>query len=214
MKRQVRLAGAILWGTAAAWAVDWSALKPQGCVSDFAGVVDAASKSQLETYCTAVQKATGAQIALVTIPSLQNEPVEDVTRALFRAWNLNGVLWLVATENRRDGLEAGRGLAAVFPDSERAAVLRQARPALARKQYAAAAMAAAEEIGTRLAASQHKTLAARLPRRAHRSVAESIPWLLAAGALLLAFWLFRVLGHPARQTRVAGGFGGDRASGW
>jgi uncharacterized protein len=214
MKRQVRLAGAMLWGTAAAWAVDWSALKPQGCVSDFARVVDAASKSQLETYCAAVQQATGAQIALVTIPSLQNEPVEDVTHALFRAWNLNGVLWLVATENRRDGLEAGRGLAAVFTDSERAAILRQARPALARKQYAAAAMAAAEEIGTRLAASQHKTLAARLPRRAHRSIAESMPWLLAAGALLLSFWLFRVLGHPARPARVAGGFGGGHTGGW
>jgi uncharacterized protein len=214
MNGQVRLAGAILWGAAAAWAVDWSALKPQGCVSDFASVVDAASKSQLETYCNAVQQATGAQIALVTIPSLQNEPVEDVAHALFRAWNLNGVLWLVATENHRDGLVAGRGLAAVFPDNERAAILRQARPALAQKQYGQAVMTAAEEIGTRLAASQHKTLAARLPRRAQRSFADSIPWLLAAGALLLSFWLFGVLGHPARQTRVAGGFGGDRTHGW
>jgi len=50
----------------------------------------------------------------VTIPSLQNEPVEDVTHALFRAWNLDGVLWLVATENRRDGLETGRGIGSGF----------------------------------------------------------------------------------------------------
>jgi len=214
MKRQARLAGAILSATAVAWAVDWSALKPQGCVSDFASVVDAGSKSQLETYCAAVEQATGARMALVTIPSLQNEPVEDVTHALFRAWNLDGVLWLVATENRRDGLETGRGLAAVFTDSERDAILREARPALARKQYAEAVMAAAEEIGTRLAASRHKTLAARLPRRARRSIAESIPWLLTAGALLLSFWLFRVLGYPARQARMAGGFGGDRTGGW
>ena len=49
-------------------AVDWKALKPQGYVSDFANVIDPASKSQLEAYCAAVERSTGAQIALVTIP--------------------------------------------------------------------------------------------------------------------------------------------------
>lgn len=220
MNRQVRVAAAVLWCALAAWAVDWTVLKPQGYVSDFAGVLDAASKSQLDAYCAAVEHATGAQIALVTIGSLQREPIEDVTRAVFRAWNLdqkprkNAVIWLLAVEDRRDQIQAGSGLSAVLTDSELAAILRQARPALAREQYAEALMAVADEIGTRIARAQHKTIAARLPRRAHRRLAESIPWLLAAGALLLSFWLFRVLVHPARRIRAAGGFGADETDGW
>jgi uncharacterized protein len=220
MNRQVRLAAAVFWCASAALAVDWTALRPQGYVSDFAGVVDAAGKSQLDAYCAAVEQATGAQIALVTIGSLQREPIEDVTRAIFRAWNLdqkprkNAVIWLVTIDERRDQIQAGAGLSAILPDSEMAAILRQARPALARRQYAEALMAVADEIGTRIARAQHKTIAAHLPRRAHPRLAESIPWLLAAGALLLSFWLFRVLGRPARRVRTTGGFGGEEKDGW
>jgi uncharacterized protein len=220
MKRRVRLAAAMFWCASAAWAVDWKALKPQGFVSDFAGVLDAASKSQLEAYCAAVEQATGARIALVTIPSLQREPIEDVTHAIFTGWNLdrkppgNSVMWLVSVENRRDRIEAGPGLAAVLTDNELAAIVGQARPALARQQYAQALMAVADELGTRIAKAQHKTIAARLPRRAHRSLAESIPWLLAAGVLLISFWLFHVLGRRTRTIRPAGGFGGDEHAGW
>lgn len=220
MNRRIRLAAAVFSYASAAWAVDWNALRPQGYVSDFAGVLDAASKTQLEAYCAAVEQATGAHIALATIPSLRREPIEDVTHALFRAWDLdqrpqkNAVLWLVAVENRRDSMEAGRGLATVFTDSAESAILREARPALARQQYAEALMATADEIGTRIAAAQHKRISAQLPRRAHRSLADSVPWLLAAGALLLSFWLFRVLAHAPRKVHAAGGFGGDGDGGW
>jgi uncharacterized protein len=221
----MRLAAAVWWCAwwcaPAARAVDWAAFKPQGYVSDFAGVVDAGGKKQLDAYCAAVEQATGAQIALVTIASLQREPIEDVTRAIFRAWNLdqkpqkNAVMWLVAVENRRDWMEAGPGLATILTSGEMAAILRQARPALARQLYAQALMAAADEMGSRIAAAQRKTIAVRLPRRERRSLAESIPWLLAAGALVLSFWLFRVLGRPARHIRPAGGgFGGGETGGW
>jgi len=224
MNRRMRLAAAVWWSaflsTSTVVAVDWTAFRPQGYVSDFAGVVDANGKRQLDAYCAAVEQATGAQIALVTIASLQREPIEDVTHAIFRAWNLdqkpqqNAIIWLVAVENRRDWLEAGPGVATILTPSETDAILRQARPALARRQYAQALMAAADEIGTRLAAAQHKTIAVRLPQRARRSLAESIPWLFAAGALVLSFWLFRVLGRPSRRIRAAGGFGGGEAGGW
>jgi uncharacterized protein len=229
MNRRMRLAAAVWccasWWASTALAVDWTALKPQGYVSDFAGVVDANSKRQLDAYCAAVEQTTGAQIALVTIASLQREPIEDVTHAIFRAWNLdqkpldqkpkrNAVMWLVAVENRRDWMEPGPGLATVLTDSAMDAMLRQARPALARQQYAQALMAAADEMGTRLAAAQHKTIAVRLPRRARRSLAESVPWMFAAGALLLSFWMIRVLGRPSRRIHAPGGFGGGEAGGW
>ena len=69
-------------------AVDWKALKPEGYVSDFAKVIDPGSNAKLEAYCGAVERATGAQMALVTLPSLEGEPVEDVANTLYRAWGI------------------------------------------------------------------------------------------------------------------------------
>ncbi len=88
MKNWRGWAAGLLVCAAAAWAVDWTAYKPQGYVSDFASVIDPASRSQLENYCAAVERATRAQMALVTVPSLEGEPIEDVANTNFRAWGV------------------------------------------------------------------------------------------------------------------------------
>src|SRR4051794_16516170 len=93
--------------------VEWKQLKPEGYVSDFARVIDAQSRAQLEAYSASVQKATGAQLALVTIPSLQGEPIEAVANELARAWGIgqkgqnDGILLLLAVQDRRSRLEVG-----------------------------------------------------------------------------------------------------------
>src|SRR5207247_5942058 len=81
-----RLCCLLALSLAPAFAVDWKALKPQGYVSDFAGVIDAESKAELENYCTRVEQQTGAEMALVTIQSLNDEPIDDVANTIFRAW--------------------------------------------------------------------------------------------------------------------------------
>src|ERR1035438_3629521 len=90
MNKWLRLGVVLALGASGGWAVDWKARysKPEGYVSDFAHVIDAASRSQLEAYCTSVEQATGAQMALVTIPSLETEPIEDVANTLYRAWGV------------------------------------------------------------------------------------------------------------------------------
>src|SRR5262245_26590602 len=86
-------------------AVDWKALKPQGYVSDFAGVIDAQSKIELENYLTRVEQQTGAEIALVTISSLEGEPIEDVANTIYRNWGVGkkskdeGILLLLSTRD-------------------------------------------------------------------------------------------------------------------
>src|SRR5690242_19130391 len=69
-------------------ALDPNSLKPQGYVSDFAHVLDAGSRDALEQYCGQVERATGVQMALVTIPSLEGEPIEDLSNTLFRKWGV------------------------------------------------------------------------------------------------------------------------------
>src|SRR6185295_1187940 len=116
MKRLLRCCFALALSLGPGFAVDWKALKPQGYVSDFAGVIDAQSKAELENYCTRVEQQTGAEIALVTIDSLSGEPIEDVANTIFRAWGVGkkgkdeGVLMLLSIGDRRTRLEVGYGL--------------------------------------------------------------------------------------------------------
>src|SRR5690349_6185051 len=147
MKKCMRLSALLVLGALAAGAVDWTALKPQGYVSDFAGVIDASSRQQLENYCGVVERSTGAQVALVTIPSLENEPIEDVANTIFRAWGVGkkgkdeGILLLLAIQNHRSRLEVGYGLEPILPDGFDGSILRDMRPALRQQDYGDALMA-------------------------------------------------------------------------
>lgn len=209
MKKWLRLVVLAGWGVSTVWAVDWKALKPQGYVSDFAGVVDPAARDRLEAYGAAVEQSTGAQMALVTIPSLQGEPIEDVANTIFRAWGVGqkgkneGILLLVSIGDRRDRLEVGYGLEPILPDGLDGSILRAMRPALRQRDYGDALAAAAETIGSAIAEAKHVTLSAQLPRRVHESPGAGIPWPLITGGIFLFFWLMR-----AGSPRGYGGRGG------
>src|SRR5438552_4022756 len=89
---------------------DLTSIQPQGYVSDFAHVLPAEIRQQAEVYCTRIEQATGAQIAIVLIPSLNGAPVEDAANSLFRRWGIGkkgkdeGLLLLLATQDRKDRL--------------------------------------------------------------------------------------------------------------
>ena len=209
MKKCMRLSVLLALGAAAAGAVDWTTLKPQGYVSDFAGVIGGANRQQLENYCGVVERSTGAQVALVTIPSLRGEPIEDVANTIFRAWGVGqkgkneGILLLLAIQDRRSRLEVGYGLEPILPDGLSGSILREMRPALRQQQYGEAMLAAASTIGTDIAEAKHVTLNARIERHIRRSPVDSIPWFPIIGGLFVILWLM-TRGNP----RGYGGGGG------
>jgi uncharacterized protein len=211
MQKRLRLALVALWCASAAWAVDWKSLHPQGYVSDFARVIDAETRQQLEDYSAALEQATKVQIALVTIPSLQGEPIEDVANTIARAWGVGqkggneGLLLLLAINDRRSRLEVGYGLEPILPDGLSGSVLREMRPALREQRYGEALMAAAETLGTAVAKAKNVSLDWQLPRRVRPTASNSIPWPLVVGGIFLIALLFR-RGGP--HGRGGGGGGG------
>src|SRR5579859_4462998 len=214
MKLCLRLCVLVALGGSAAGAVEWKTLKPQGYVSDFAHVIDPATKDRLETYCGIVERSTGAQIALVTVPSLEGEPVEDVANTIFRAWGVGqkgkneGIMLLLAVGDRKSRLEVGYGLEPILPDGLDGSILREMTPALRQAQYGEAMMAAAQTIGSTIARSKNVSLDAQLPRRVRRSTRDSIPWPLLLGGLFLLIMLMRAAGRGGR-----GGGGGSFLTG-
>src|SRR5580704_9045343 len=59
-----------------------------GYVNDFAGVLSNATKEKLAALCTEVDQKTGAQIAIVTVKSLDGQAVEDFTVQLASQWGV------------------------------------------------------------------------------------------------------------------------------
>jgi uncharacterized protein len=193
-------------------AVDWKALKPQGYVSDFARVIDPVSKSQLEAYCGTVERSTGVQMALVTLPSLEGEPIDDVANTIYRAWGVGqkgkneGILLLLAIGDRRNRMEVGYGLEPILPDGFVGSVLREMRPALRQQKYGEALMAAAETIGNTVAKAKNVSLTAQLPRRVRSTPSDSIPWPLIIGGIFVLLFLFRAGGRGNSGGGGGGGF--------
>jgi uncharacterized protein len=214
MPRILRLAGTIALCIVPALAfTDWKSLKPQGYVSDFAGVIDAQSRAQLEDYAARVEKATGAQLAFVTIPSLEGEPIEDVTIDLFRQWGVgqkkkdNGAMLLLSIEDRRSRLEVGGGLGGAVTDGMSGLLLDDMRPQLRQGRYGAALIQAAVRLGETIAKDQGVEIpppaSYQRPRRISR---DSLPWPLILFGLFLLFGLFSRGGRGG--YRGGGGGGG------
>jgi uncharacterized protein len=201
MRKLLRTSAALFAFSALAFAVDWKALKPEGYVSDFAHVIDPQSKAALEQYAGRVEQVTGAQMALVTLRTLEDEPIDDVANTIYRAWGVGpkgkneGILLLLVVGDRRSRLEVGYGLEPILPDGFDGSVLREMRPALRQGQYGEALMAAAETIGSTIAKAKNVSLDAQLPRRMRHSTGGSIPWPLLLVGLFFIFWLIRAGGR-------------------
>jgi uncharacterized protein len=200
-----------------AWAVDLSALKPEGYLSDFARVVDPASKTAIENYCAQVEKATGAQIALVTIDTLDGEPVEDAANDLYRRWGIGkkgadeGVLFLLVIRERRSRLEVGRGLEPIITDADAGAVLREMKPALREGRYGDAMLMAAQSIGEQIAQAKNVTIpnaAVPPPVRRQPPSHVDIPWPLIVMGIFLLFWVIGRSGGGGRRGGYGGGYRG------
>ena len=106
--------------------------KPTGYVNDFAGVIEPETKSKLEGLMASFEKSTGNEVAVVTLSSLDGEPVENVAVELFKQWGIgkkgqdNGILFVIAPNEKRMRIEVGYGLEGTINDALAGRILDQA----------------------------------------------------------------------------------------
>lgn len=100
-----------------------------GRVNDLANMIPADARQRIEQKLAAFEQQTGAQVAVLTIPSLEGEPVEDFSLRVVEAWKLgkkgkdNGVLFLVSKLDRRMRIEVGYGLEGDLTDLESSRIM-------------------------------------------------------------------------------------------
>lgn len=117
-------------------------LRPSADVSDYAGILTPEQKALLEARCKALRQKTGAQLAVVTVKSLEGGQIDDFANKLFARWGVgekgknNGILMLVALQDRKARVEVGYGLEPILPDALAGRVLdQQLFPAFKQQRY-------------------------------------------------------------------------------
>ena len=190
---------------------------PQGYVNDFAGVLSEPVKQQVEALCTAVDRQAHAQIAVVTIKSIDgDESIEEFATELEEKWKVGpkgtdrGVLMLLVMNPRKGRIEVGYGLEGILNDAKVGDIGRSMVADAAANDYDAAVPLGVRQIANVIAADAGITLSSSV--RSNRSNAQQ-PTSIGLGQILLfvvigIFVLF-VMGRGGR-----GGRGGGGGLGW
>src|ERR1700733_15724099 len=144
--------------------------QPTNYVNDFAGVLSPETLASLNSLCAQVDRQAHAQIAVVTIKSLDGEPIENFATALEDKWKVGkkgtdrGLLLFFATTDRKYRIEVGYGLEGILPDGRVGNIGRQIVPYLQQNNYDAAITMAVQQIAGVVAADAGGTLPPH-PRR-------------------------------------------------
>ena len=150
-------------------AEDVKKIHPSGYVSDLAGVIAPEARTRLEALCAEVEQKTGAQMAIVTVQSLDGESVENYGVNLFKQLGVGskkdnrGVLLLVAPHERKYHIEVGYGLEPVINDARAGDAGRAMVPFLRQGDYGNAAEAAAWQLAKYIANDAGVTLSGQPP---------------------------------------------------
>ena len=162
-------------------------LQPQGYVSDFAGVLPATQRAELETFLADLDRQTGVEIAVVAVPSLDGGEVDDFTNRLFQKWRIgkkgkdNGVMILAAIQDRKARIEVGYGLESVLPDAVAGRILReQMFPLFKQGRYADGLATAAQEVA-RIASGEASAPVATKPMGLADHFSSALSWIFFVG---------------------------------
>ncbi|HZP01477.1 MAG TPA: TPM domain-containing protein [Terriglobia bacterium] len=211
-------------------------LKPQGYVDDFAGVLNPQATAQLTSLCSELDHKAHAQVAVVTIKSLDGLPIEDFANRLYKRWGVGykgedrGVLILLAVNDHKYRVEVGYGLEPILPDGKVGGFGRQMIPLLRQGDYDGALVQLTSQIAQVIAQDRGLTLDALTGQRLPAARSGDTPPKLTLAQLFILFlvlivlapilfkflpflWLFSILGGGRGGGSWGGGFGGGWGGG-
>lgn len=194
-----------------------------GHVNDFAGVIDPSVEERMENILSNFEKLTGAQIAAVTVQSLDDRPIEDYANELYRAWGIGGksgenkdkgALLMIALQDRKTRLEVGYGLEGDLPDGLAGEIIRRMRSYLQKGDYSQGMYVGTRTLVDTLAQKWNVSVAgiedrqfAYGGRRQSGSTTSSVRLII----MLIIFLI--IIAIIARASRRGGGGGGGGRSG-
>lgn len=117
-------------------------------VTDTTGTLEPATVQGLETSLAELEKRKGAQLAVLMVPTTGNDTIEEYARRVFDQWRLgrervdDGILLVIAKDDRKLRIEVGYGLEGAVPDILAGRIIReQITPFFKAGQYDAGVVA-------------------------------------------------------------------------
>src|ERR1700735_1795285 len=152
--------------------------KPLGYVSDFANALSPSARAQLEALCTEVDQKTHAQIAVVTVNSLNGIEPEDYALQLATKWGVGpkqssrGVMILWSPGDRKYFTLVGYGLEPILPDGKVGGFGREVVPLLKAGSNDAAMLLLTRRVADVIAQDSGVTLSGQALPPARRAVSD------------------------------------------
>src|SRR5882724_1455157 len=146
-----------------------SQLKPTDYVNDFAHVLNSGTISQLDNIFEQLDHKGNAQIAVVTVNSLDGADIDGYAVDLYKQWGVGGkssnrgVLILLSVGDHRYRTEVGYGLEPILPDGKVGGFGREAVPILRQGNYDAAIRLMTRRIADVIAQDAGVTLSGQPP---------------------------------------------------
>lgn len=198
-------------------AEDIKSIHPTGYVTDLAGVLTPDAKVRLENLCAEVEQKTGAQMAIVTVHSLEGETAAQYGNELFKQLGIGGkkddrgILLLVAPGEHKYWTEVGYGLEPVVTDARAGDAGRAMIPFFRQNNFSVGIEAAASQLANYIAADRGVTLSHAQPvQQIHHDERNFPPiplWLIA----FLIFFVLRIIYSAIRNSSARTG---RRGGGW
>jgi uncharacterized protein len=187
-----------------------------GRVVDDANLLSPGDEAALTAELKALEDKSSDQLVVVTLPSLQGYPIEDFGYQLGRHWGIgtaklnNGVLLIVAPNERKVRIEVGYGLEPILTDALTKIIIENA----ILPRFRAGDFAGGIKDGVRDITSVLTGDTAEVEERAKaRPDADSnaVDWVFILVWILIIAW---VIWNMQRSARLAGSTGRHRGSGW
>lgn len=222
LMRWLRVVVILLLGTLVSPAHALEVPPLQGRVNDLADVIPAPAEQAMSQRLQAFEQKTGFQYAVLTVPSLEGDPIEDFGIRVVEAWKLgregkdDGLLVLVAVADKRMRIEVGYGLEGAIPDALAGRIVRDVMaPQFRQGDYAGGIDAA---LGALFQAGAGESVALPEPqpeRRERRGGGfKALFWLMMLGFMFIGplFGRRRRLGYGPMM--LGGFYGGSRGGGF
>jgi uncharacterized protein len=196
-----------------------SQLHPTNYVNDFAQVLSSQTEAELNGLARQVDEKAKAQIAIVTINSLDGQDIETYAVDLFKQWGIgnkstnHGVLILIAVKDHRYRTEVGYGLEPILPDGKVGGFWREVVPLLKQGDYDHALKQNTQRIASVIAQDAGVQLTGSIPEQGAPPSRPS-GGISLGGVVLIIILIIIVLATPLRSILFWMLLSGGGRGGW
>src|SRR5215470_5654965 len=181
---------ALMWASLAVCAANFPVLT--GRVVDEANILSAETRNAIASKLAELETKSGIQLVVATVASLQGQEIEPYANELFRTWKLgekaknNGVLVLVAPNQRRVRIEVGYGLEGTLTDALSKVIITNAiAPRFKAGDFNGGVSRGVDDIITVLTTDASEWQQRPSLRIDHQAAPDWVDWLLMAGIIAL-----------------------------